>query len=77
MKAISLLKINKKEITVESEKKTSGCEVTSYITLNDGRKINLDKFYADVSIFPPGVDSLTVYGKDRTSGAAFKQKYGS
>jgi len=71
MNALKEINIRKKEITIEAEIVDGTCRVKGYIELDDGRKVNLNRIFANISSFigiPTGVSALTVDGNDRATG---------
>jgi len=77
MNAFKEVPLKKKEITIEAKMVDGQCRVKGYVTLNDGREMNLDKIWAKLSYFfgvPTGVNYLQVYGQDRSSGQKFNFK---
>ena len=77
MNAMDQVNINKKEITIQAQIVAGECRVSASAELNDGRKIIIEKFYAEISSFlgiPTGINSLRVDGHDPQSGAVISQQ---
>jgi hypothetical protein len=77
MKSFNDLKLNKKEVTIEANVVNGECKVTASIELNDGRKMNVSRIFANMSYFlgvPTGVDSLVIDGTDRSNGSRINLK---